>query len=548
MNGQSQSFPLSRGTPTSPSTPPMHRTQSSSISSFSSRNPLSPRSPRSPSRSPAPQSPTCPTPKLKRRSTSPAQRDAKRRLSDKENPFHNSDGIRAQTPAPPPRPLSPPSPTPSPHPLSQNDHSNIGSTRRVAGPRPMPFSSPGAAQLPNHPSFRRRQPAPISVAGAEHLWDTEEDEAHGWMDVFAFPTQANIMNAPVGASSLTRIRGEPPPSNISSTSTTSRLPTHLGSPPHPTAADLDSEADESFTTALSSTSAGPIEPSPPGSFPPSPPNAAPVAPVLVLSSPLPPPFPPPLLDHELDFIPLLSQPPPPTYAEDQARIDRQKKEVMAQNGARWLRDMGIPTPSMRGLGTTLHPLPNATPASVPPELPPTTPKSGRTFTFRSPAPPSPMRLTTSNPAIPAVPAVPAVPAEPVELAEPAETVGPAGLVGPATPAPAASPPGLALTEPQLRAVRLAREGRNVFLTGGAGCGKSLVVRECVRELQAAGKKVVVTASTGIAATHVKGRTIHSFAGIGPGLLTKEVRASEKTAVLVFFFGGGGEAKDPLSVE
>lgn len=64
------------------------------------------------------------------------------------------------------------------------------------------------------------------------------------------------------------------------------------------------------------------------------------------------------------------------------------------------------------------------------------------------------------------------------------------------------------------------EGKNVFFTGSAGTGKSVLLREIIRELRRKHSKspdaVAVTASTGIAACNIGGVTIHSFAGIGLG--------------------------------
>ena len=56
-------------------------------------------------------------------------------------------------------------------------------------------------------------------------------------------------------------------------------------------------------------------------------------------------------------------------------------------------------------------------------------------------------------------------------------------------------------------------GENVCATGKAGTGKSTVVREFVSTCP---HPVDVTASTGIAAINVRGRTLHSFCGIGLG--------------------------------
>lgn len=67
---------------------------------------------------------------------------------------------------------------------------------------------------------------------------------------------------------------------------------------------------------------------------------------------------------------------------------------------------------------------------------------------------------------------------------------------------------------QAHALGIMAEGYSVFLTGPAGSGKTYVLNEFVRWARSEGKKVAVTASTGLAATHLGGNTIHSWAGIG----------------------------------
>lgn len=57
-------------------------------------------------------------------------------------------------------------------------------------------------------------------------------------------------------------------------------------------------------------------------------------------------------------------------------------------------------------------------------------------------------------------------------------------------------------------------GESVFLTGAPGAGKTYVLNEFIRRAQRRGKRVAVTASTGIAATHIGGTTIHSWSGLG----------------------------------
>jgi ATP-dependent DNA helicase PIF1 len=67
---------------------------------------------------------------------------------------------------------------------------------------------------------------------------------------------------------------------------------------------------------------------------------------------------------------------------------------------------------------------------------------------------------------------------------------------------------------QSDALDILQTGANVFLTGEPGAGKSHTVREYVKYLQSHGVAVALTASTGIAATHIGGMTIHSWSGLG----------------------------------
>ena len=57
-------------------------------------------------------------------------------------------------------------------------------------------------------------------------------------------------------------------------------------------------------------------------------------------------------------------------------------------------------------------------------------------------------------------------------------------------------------------------GHNVFLTGAAGTGKTYLINRFIRHAREHGITVAVTASTGIAATHIGGMTIHSWSGMG----------------------------------
>ncbi|MDQ5957208.1 MAG: ATP-dependent helicase [Patescibacteria group bacterium] len=67
---------------------------------------------------------------------------------------------------------------------------------------------------------------------------------------------------------------------------------------------------------------------------------------------------------------------------------------------------------------------------------------------------------------------------------------------------------------QTEALDIMKLGHNVFLTGAAGTGKTYVLNEFIKYLQKHSINHTVTASTGLAATHIGGITIHSFSGIG----------------------------------
>jgi ATP-dependent DNA helicase PIF1 len=64
------------------------------------------------------------------------------------------------------------------------------------------------------------------------------------------------------------------------------------------------------------------------------------------------------------------------------------------------------------------------------------------------------------------------------------------------------------------AFSILKTGANVFLTGEPGAGKTHTVNRYVAWLRSHGIEPAITASTGIAATHIGGMTIHSWSGIG----------------------------------
>lgn len=67
---------------------------------------------------------------------------------------------------------------------------------------------------------------------------------------------------------------------------------------------------------------------------------------------------------------------------------------------------------------------------------------------------------------------------------------------------------------QSSALDILKMGNNVFLTGSAGAGKTYVLNVYIKYLREHDVEVAVTASTGIAATHMGGMTIHAWSGIG----------------------------------
>ena len=64
------------------------------------------------------------------------------------------------------------------------------------------------------------------------------------------------------------------------------------------------------------------------------------------------------------------------------------------------------------------------------------------------------------------------------------------------------------------ALEIMKTGRNVFLTGSAGTGKSYLLNQYIDYLKKRKAKLAIVAPTGIAASHIGGNTIHSFFGIG----------------------------------
>lgn len=67
---------------------------------------------------------------------------------------------------------------------------------------------------------------------------------------------------------------------------------------------------------------------------------------------------------------------------------------------------------------------------------------------------------------------------------------------------------------QKLALEILLGGQSALLTGPAGSGKTYVLNQFIRLAKHEGKHVSVTATTGLAATHLGGTTIHAWSGIG----------------------------------
>ncbi len=67
---------------------------------------------------------------------------------------------------------------------------------------------------------------------------------------------------------------------------------------------------------------------------------------------------------------------------------------------------------------------------------------------------------------------------------------------------------------QSTALKLLKSGKNIFMTGSAGTGKTYVLLQYIQYLKERRIHPTVVAPTGIAASHLKGQTIHSFFALG----------------------------------
>jgi ATP-dependent exoDNAse (exonuclease V) alpha subunit len=72
--------------------------------------------------------------------------------------------------------------------------------------------------------------------------------------------------------------------------------------------------------------------------------------------------------------------------------------------------------------------------------------------------------------------------------------------------------------------------RNVFLTGGAGVGKTTITKDVIQHYEEDAKKVAKLASTGMAATLINGQTLHSFLDLGIAGTLQELELNGKLEI------------------
>jgi ATP-dependent DNA helicase PIF1 len=77
-----------------------------------------------------------------------------------------------------------------------------------------------------------------------------------------------------------------------------------------------------------------------------------------------------------------------------------------------------------------------------------------------------------------------------------------------------------MTKKQNEAFELIKDGKNIFITGPGGTGKSYLLKKCIewfkQNIETVDEKIYVTSTTGLSAILVDGMTINRFAGIGTG--------------------------------
>lgn len=75
-----------------------------------------------------------------------------------------------------------------------------------------------------------------------------------------------------------------------------------------------------------------------------------------------------------------------------------------------------------------------------------------------------------------------------------------------------------------------KKTQNIFLTGGAGVGKTTITKNIIKEYENDAKKVAKLASTGMAATLINGQTLHSFLDLAIANNVSELEKNSKLEI------------------
>ncbi len=80
--------------------------------------------------------------------------------------------------------------------------------------------------------------------------------------------------------------------------------------------------------------------------------------------------------------------------------------------------------------------------------------------------------------------------------------------------------GFNFTKSQEKAFKAMQNGKNIFITGSGGTGKSYVIQKFIQwykmNKERENKKIFITSTTGLSSLLINGMTIHRFSGIGTG--------------------------------
>ena len=88
-----------------------------------------------------------------------------------------------------------------------------------------------------------------------------------------------------------------------------------------------------------------------------------------------------------------------------------------------------------------------------------------------------------------------------------------------------------LSKSQKQALTKLKSGKNIFLTGAPGTGKSFIIRQFIEESESEGKQVLVCAPTGIAALNLNGVTMHQAFSIPIPAVTSLSALTTRTSSL-----------------